>query len=278
MRNDFAVFITTHGRPNCKTFHTLRRQGYTGQMFCVVDDLDTTVDEYVKNFGKEHVLVFEKYAQLDSVERMTSDRVLSTVLYARHACFELADALNIKYFMICDDDIELFRHKYDTGESLKSIPVESMDEVLTNVVNYFATTNVACLGISDSGAFFGGRNGAYQNKYQRMISVCYLCKTDDPIEFGSICFEDLWSTVQNSRAGKVLFETMFLCHSGEPMGSGASGGTTDFYKQNSLFKRNWYDVIAFPDCFYINQKTVLGRRHVNMCPKIVSSTYRRVSD
>ncbi|MBF8851426.1 hypothetical protein FC325_12155 [Escherichia coli] len=43
MRDDFCAFILTHGRPDkVLTYRTLRRAGYTGKIFIVVDDEDKT--------------------------------------------------------------------------------------------------------------------------------------------------------------------------------------------------------------------------------------------
>lgn len=43
MRDDFCAFILTHGRPGkVLTYRTLRRAGYTGKIFIVVDDEDKT--------------------------------------------------------------------------------------------------------------------------------------------------------------------------------------------------------------------------------------------
>lgn len=60
MRDDFCAFILTHGRPDkVLTYRTLRRAGYTGKIFIVVDDEDKTWHQYIAEFG-EQVLVFSK--------------------------------------------------------------------------------------------------------------------------------------------------------------------------------------------------------------------------
>lgn len=60
MRDDFCAFILTHGRPDkVLTYRTLRRAGYTGKIFIVVDDEDKTRHQYIAEFGKQ-VLVFSK--------------------------------------------------------------------------------------------------------------------------------------------------------------------------------------------------------------------------
>ncbi|BEA58584.1 hypothetical protein VEE10_18460 [Escherichia coli] len=58
MRDDFCAFILTHGRPDkVLTYRKLRRAGYTGKIFIVVDDEDKTRNQYMAEFG-EQVLVF----------------------------------------------------------------------------------------------------------------------------------------------------------------------------------------------------------------------------
>ena len=52
--NSFAVFILTHGRANnVITYATLRKQGYTGQIYLMVDDEDKQIDDYKKLYGKQ---------------------------------------------------------------------------------------------------------------------------------------------------------------------------------------------------------------------------------
>ncbi|MBW9534953.1 hypothetical protein FHA53_19970 [Escherichia coli] len=52
MRDDFCAFILTHGRPDkVLTYRTLRRAGYTGKIFIVVDDEDKTRNQYMAEFG-----------------------------------------------------------------------------------------------------------------------------------------------------------------------------------------------------------------------------------
>ena len=54
MRDDFAVFILSHGRPhNVKTCKTLVKQGYSGKWFLVLDNEDETINEYMDEFGED---------------------------------------------------------------------------------------------------------------------------------------------------------------------------------------------------------------------------------
>ena len=55
MRDDFCAVILTHGRPNkIPTYDTLRRSGYTGPIFFVLDNEDKTLKEHEKKYGKDY--------------------------------------------------------------------------------------------------------------------------------------------------------------------------------------------------------------------------------
>lgn len=60
MRNDFCAFILTNGRPEkVYTYGLLKRSGYTGKIFIVIDDEDKTRKQYQEKFGNK-VLIFSK--------------------------------------------------------------------------------------------------------------------------------------------------------------------------------------------------------------------------
>ena len=60
MRDDFCVFILTHGRPdNMVTLRTLERYAYDGPVFLVIDDEDARGDEYRERYG-DQVICFSK--------------------------------------------------------------------------------------------------------------------------------------------------------------------------------------------------------------------------
>ena len=61
MRDDFAVFILSHGRSyNVLTVNTLIKYGYTGKWYIIIDNEDDQADAYFCKYGKEHVIMFDK--------------------------------------------------------------------------------------------------------------------------------------------------------------------------------------------------------------------------
>ena len=108
MDNNFAVFILTHGRPdNVKTYATLNKSGYTGEIYFIVDNEDKTIDKYIKNFGEHRVKVFDKKAMADKTDEGNNFDNRKVIIHARNACFYIAKELGIKYFIQLDDTILL---------------------------------------------------------------------------------------------------------------------------------------------------------------------------
>lgn len=74
MRDDFAVFILTHGRAKQqKTVKTLKRCGYTGRLYLIVDDEDKELDEYIRLYGSD-VITFSKREIEPCFDTMTNKK------------------------------------------------------------------------------------------------------------------------------------------------------------------------------------------------------------
>lgn len=100
----FAAFILTHGRPDkVTTFQTLRKQGYTGKIYIIVDNEDEAIDAYRERFG-DSVIVFDKLAISKTFDNGDNFDDRRTVIYARNASFGIAEGLGLDYFLQLDDD------------------------------------------------------------------------------------------------------------------------------------------------------------------------------
>lgn len=138
MRDDFCAFILTHGRPDkVLTYRTLRRAGYTGKIFIVVDDEDKTRHQYMAEFG-EQVLVFSKAdiaSRFDEADNFCDRR---SIFYARNACFDLAKLVGCKYFIQLDDDYHEFQFRVDRNYDQAYFPIRKLDAILSKC---WRTTN-----------------------------------------------------------------------------------------------------------------------------------------
>ena len=104
MRSDFAVFILTHGRAeNIVTLKALKRGGYTGKIYFIIDNEDDQQDIYRKKFG-DKVIVFNKQEVYDRTDTMDNFNEHRAIVYARNESFKIAKKLGIAYFLMLDDD------------------------------------------------------------------------------------------------------------------------------------------------------------------------------
>lgn len=114
MRNDFAVLILSHGRADrVYTIPTLRKGGYTGKIYIVVDNEDEQQDEYIVRYGKENVIVFDKLEAMKHSDTMDNYEKHNIVLYARNSCFEIAKRLGLSSFLELDDDYTAFDFRFE---------------------------------------------------------------------------------------------------------------------------------------------------------------------
>lgn len=90
MSNKFAVFILSHGRADrVYTYKTLRKHGYTGDIYIVCDDSDKELEQYKEKY-EDKVLVFNKAEQAKKMDTADLDGSDKVVVFARNVCFEFA--------------------------------------------------------------------------------------------------------------------------------------------------------------------------------------------
>ena len=93
MNEKFAVFILTHGRAKKQdTYRTLRKAGYTGKVYFLIDDEDNQQEEYKKQYGKQ-VIIFDKKQAASITDAGDNFPKRNSVIYARNANIEIAQNL-----------------------------------------------------------------------------------------------------------------------------------------------------------------------------------------
>jgi hypothetical protein len=267
MRKDFCAFILTHGRPpKVHTVRTLRKHGYTGRIFIVIDDEDATADEYRRIYGDD-VLVFSK----DEVGRYTdqydnsSDR--RTALWARNACWDLATKLGYRYFIQLDDDYTHFSYRRSgKGHRLSSATAAeyhswtmkgSLDAVFEAMVRLVETTTVKTIALSQGGDHQGGdpRN----QRFKRKAMNSFVCDTEKPFLFRGRLNDDVNTYVALGRVGDLFFTDMEV-YLGQLATQSNSGGMTEAYLDSGTYVKSFYTVMAAPSCTTIAMMGNVYRR------------------
>ena len=290
MRSDFCVFILTHGRAdNVITAQTLKRHGYTGKTFFVVDDQDEQADRYRENFGAENVLVFDKEDAWRRCDPMDNAHRMGVILYARNACFDLARKVGVKYFLELDDDYKQFLFRWWNGKKLDWMDMDDLDSVFSAMVEFLIATNADTVAMAQAGYFVGGIGStAAGHPLLRKAMNVFFFRADRPCSFVGMTNEDVNMYVLANLRGRLIL-TLTSVMIVQMVTQTNSGGLTDIYLQDGTYVKSFYSVMAAPSCVRISmlhggkKDTAQHWRihhHVkweNCAAKIISARWRKGS-
>ncbi len=233
MRDDFCAFILTHGRPDkVLTYRTLRRAGYTGKIFIVVDDEDKTRHQYMAEFG-EQVLVFSKAdiaSRFDEADNFCDRR---SIFYARNACFDQAKLVGCKYFIQLDDDYHEFQFRVDRNYDQAYFPIRKLDAILSEMLAYYESIPALSIAMSQGGDFLGD-NGGHASWVKRKAMNSFICSVDRPFSFMGRINEDVNTYTNLGRCGE-LFMTIGAVQLGQKQTQKNSGGMTELYLDSGTY-------------------------------------------
>lgn len=237
---DFAVFILTHGRPdNVKTLATLKRCGYTGKVYFIVDNEDKTIDAYIKNFGSEFVKVFDKKAIADEVDEGNNFDERRTITHARNACFKIAKEIGITYFVQLDDDYYYFGYRYDTGAKI----ITNMNKVFEIMLNFYKSVNIKSIAFGQGGDHIGGFSGI---KLKRKCMNSFFCSTEREFQFVGAMNEDVNTYTTLGSRGDLFF-TFTNLQLDQKDTQSQTNGITDMYKRFGTYCKAFTTTMMQPN-------------------------------
>lgn len=282
MENNFAVFILTHGRPdNVKTYHTLKKHGYTGKVFFIIDNEDKTAERYYRNFG-DAVIMFDKAdieTRFDPCDNFNNRK---TITHARNACFEIADKLQVKYFIQLDDDYVDFRYKKDGNlDNINKADIKNLDKIFELLVAYYKTIPALSIAIAQGGDFLGGKNGnAAKNPQLRKCMNSFICSTERRFNFRGTMNEDVNTYCTLGNQGN-LFLTIPLIALQQSASQTNKGGITDTYLKYGTYVKSFYTVMQNPSSVKVSMMISNHQRihhsvsWENTCACIIDEKYKK---
>ena len=286
MQDDFAVFICTHGRPNKQlTLNLLRKCGYTGKIYLVVDDTDSTIQEYIDNFGSDNVIVFDKnyYINSDRFDNCSNDPSYKCIVYAKRAVEDIAKSLGINFFAISDDDITRFALRYPVDGKVRRFPIVNFDKLLSVYLNML-DNDIAGIGFGHVTSYCGGvKSFDYESLSARYLPYQFILRNSKiDVSWTSWFAEDDVTELEEGKIGKLWLVIPYIMQETEPIGDiSADGGMVDVYKQSNMFKLNFNVILHCPcgtSLMYKPHKSnryVIMRRYNRCLPNLISGGYKK---
>ena len=249
--NDFVIFILTHGRAdNVITYKTLKKCGYTGKIVIVIDNEDKTADEYYKNFP--NVEMFNKKEIAETFDEYDNFNDRRAIIYARNACFEIAERLGYKYFIQMDDDYTNFDYRLYSTKKQKPTTIFDLDSVLLALLDFYKNSNFKTISMAQGGDFIGGKNNVMAKKpniYRKCMNS-FICSTERPFRFVGRINEDVNTYTKKQSIG-LLMGTIPLVSLTQKQTQSNKGGMSDLYLDSGTYVKSFYSVIGMPSAVTI---------------------------
>lgn len=284
MTNKFAVFILTHGRPDrVVTYRTLRKQGYTGDIYIIVDNEDKTIDRYRENYGDE-VIVFDKLATSKTFDTGDNFEDRRAVIYARNACWEIARGLGLDSFLQLDDDYTAFYHLFSADLIFNRRYVTNLDRLFDIVTRFLENTPFLSVALAQGGDLWGGGRCTNLKRLwlKRKAMNTFFCITARRFDFVGRVNEDVNTyTSLGNRGG--LFGSTFSASIDQGTTQANAGGMTEMYLSEGTYRKTFYTIMYAPSCVkvygmdYGNPRLHHQIKWDNAVPKIVGEGHRKVT-
>jgi hypothetical protein len=260
--NDFVIFILSHGRPdNVLTVKSLKKFGYTGELFIIIDNEDQEAEKYRKNYG-DKVIVFDKAKVAETFDEGDNFKDRRAVIYARNACFDIAREMGKTYFMELDDDYIDFRYKINSkGEPIHRKPIKNLDVIIGAMLDFFKAINAKSIAMAQGGDFIGGKqNGISSSINQRRKAMnTFICSIDRPFKFVGRVNEDVNTYVWFQSLGN-LFLTFPLVAIQQNQTQKNKGGMTELYLDSGTYIKSFYTVMFSPSCVKVKMMGIKNPR------------------
>ena len=280
--NNFGVFILTHGRPNkVVTYRKIRKHGYTGKIWLILDNEDITAPAYEKKYPGE-TYIFDKNAAALITDTMDNEDHNKGVVFARNMAWSIAEELGLDYFIVLDDDYFDFRHITDETNNVvpHRIKIVDLDSVFRVLVKFLSSTSLSSIAVAQGGDFYGGPI-AHIKKPKRKAMNSFVCATKRPFKFSGRLNEDVNAYVTLGSRGAIFLTLMKLAlHQTATQTN--EGGLTDLYLNSGTYVKSFFTVMCHPSSTKV---TLMVSKHSRLhhrinwnlaVPKIISQEYKKV--
>ena len=281
MRDDFAVLILSHGRADrVITVQTLRKCGYTGKIYIIIDDQDSEEEEYYKRYG-DSVIKFNKEEAAKQSDVMDQDDDMRIVLYARNVCHRIAKDLGLTYFLELDDDYNEFRFRKEKDGILTSVHMSHLGDLFDAIIDFLEVSGAVTVAMAQSGDFIGGiGSNVWKKQLARKAMNSFFCKVDRPFQFLGRINEDVNAYTLLSSQGKLFF-TVARTTLNQIQTQANAHGLTDVYLKYGTYVKSFYTVMCMPSAAKVQMlNTAHSRVHHKIIwdrctPQIISDKYKK---
>ena len=281
-KKDYAVFILSHGRAKeIKTVKTLKKFGYTGEWFVVIDDLDKQRWLYENKFDKNHLIIFDKKKVAKQTDTGDNSDELNVGVFARNFIIDEAGRRGYDYHVQLDDDFTGFSLRYIKGDKIASKRCSDIDKLFDSVIEYLKQTKFQVLSFALSSDYLGGVNNKkyFKGMFPKTMGTFFI-KTKGCKKFCMRMNDDVTTGALYNHQG-MLYRTISMVQTETQATQTMNGGMTEVYRNSGTYRKAFYSVMCLPSSAKISAMGIVDFRihhriEWETCtPKIVSERYKK---
>lgn len=278
----FAVFILTHGRAdNIITYNVIRKQGYTGDIYIIIDNEDKDKEKYKERF-RDKVIIFDKLAISKTFDTGDNSGDRRAVVFARNACWGIAKDLGLDYFLMLDDDYSQFQFKFNQNLEYVYHSIKNLDKVFNIMLKFYRRINAKTISISQGGDMIGGSKSSEVEKLhlKRKAMNVFFCSTNRPFTFVGRMNEDVSTYCTLGNRGAIFFNIINISIVQRKTQS-FLGGMSDVYSESGTYNKAFSTLIHVPSFVKIFMMGPVHKRihhKINWncaVPKIMAEEWRK---
>lgn len=269
MRDDFCILILSHDRAgNIPTLNTLKRQGYTGEWYIVVDHPDDR-EPYIDEYGDDNVVYFDKDECLPEMDRGDNFDRRNSILYARYYSFQIARDLGYTYFMQLDDDYEKLEYRFNSNGEFGHWGDVNMDLYIDAAIKYLDDAGLDTFAAAQGGDFIGGEGSAICNGVgditaKRKAMNTFISRSDNQFDFRGSINEDVNTYTRAQQYGKLFLTNNIISMEQERTQQG-EGGLSDLYDEEGTYIKSFYTLLYSPSSVSLSK---MGESHQRIHHKV----------
>lgn len=272
-----TIYIISKGRPQCRTAKTLTKMKYPGEWFIVCGNNDETLEQYLANWGEEHVKVFDWYDEVkrtDTMDNFGFDSMPSGACPVRNATAEISRRRGERRHWQFDDDYTGFYGLDAKKHKNVRLDADEFMRRLEAIAGFADRCGLRNAGFPPS-TIEVAPDGALQIAHRVFNAHNLPSGGRDFVKWVARMNDDLINAINVWRTGGMEMSFKFMAMTMPPTQS-ESGGLTDIYRDEGTVRKTAYAVMAAPGQVKLVDR--FGRYHHSadwkrIVPKIVSDEY-----
>ena len=254
-----TMYIISKGRPNNYTANTLIDLNYKGEWYLVCGDNDETVDDYIENYGKDKVIIFDfddEYEKNIFNDNFKKGTVPSGATPAHNACINISNKRGEKRHWQLDDDISSFQIRNPKNRRNVKVNGRTLEKYTSLVSEFAYKTNLGNVGFVPTAHSFP------ENMLRKLPLVYNMhnlsSEYDKCFWWRGRLFEDYTLSIDTYFRKQLQFAFQFI-NFNMPKTETLEGGNTEYFQKVGLERKASYGVLIAPNAVRLSYD--YGRYH-----------------